>query len=600
MMRTILLALFVTLSRSADNGVALLPPMGWRSWNTFYADIDDKKIRAQIDALVKPRDAAGTTLFSLGFREIGIDEGWEGCDPVHYANGTPAVDLTKFPDLPGLVAYGHSKGVRMGHYLNGCGCNERVEKRINYEGDVRQVVAWGFDGVKIDSCGAQKNMTLYYELFNQSGMALSIENCHQGRNITDGGDPGQMGPGWCPYNIFRTSGDIVNLWDRVMSNLMTVEPFLSPDKKHNDTNVTRPVSGPGCWAYPDMLEVGRMPEHNAAESRSHFAAWALVSAPLTLGFDLSDDAKLQLAWPIISNRDVIAISQTWVNGAAYPSGRLLKSWQATNAPTLAVRGGCGKVACVDEDPKCAAWAADEQCIANPGWMHSHCARSCGACEQGNSTSWAYNRTSGMLTSGGNLCLDLRGQLPAGHSGGNILHALPCDASQPTQRWTFNGTGGAIQQATGTTTEADTACLQAFSTWLWDDRPVVNTVSSCNGAAPSANQQWTLFANGTLRNGQFGCIEVTDMQGPLSTVWAKPLDLHGKVALLAINGADVPQHFDLDFAALLTPDVEGGGAHMVPSAWQTRDVYAAAELGTRSSLARQVEPHDCILLVLTPA
>ena len=38
-----------------------------------------------------------------------------------------------------------------------------------------------------------------------------------------------MGPGWCPYNSFRTSGDIVNLWDRVMSNLQTVVPFLSPD-----------------------------------------------------------------------------------------------------------------------------------------------------------------------------------------------------------------------------------------------------------------------------------------------------------------------------------------------------------------------------------
>ena len=32
-----------------------------------------------------------------------------------------------------------------------------------------------------------------------------------------------------------------------------------------------------------MLEVGRMPEHNAAESRSHFSAWAVVSSPLTLG-----------------------------------------------------------------------------------------------------------------------------------------------------------------------------------------------------------------------------------------------------------------------------------------------------------------------------
>ena len=40
-------------------------------------------------------------------------------------------------------------------------------------------------------------------------------------------------------------------------------------------------------AYPDMLEVGRMEgsgeassEESADESASHFAAWAIVSAPL--------------------------------------------------------------------------------------------------------------------------------------------------------------------------------------------------------------------------------------------------------------------------------------------------------------------------------
>ena len=99
----------------------------------------------------------------------------------------------------------------------------------------------------------------------------------QGRNDgPDQGTPGQMGAGWCPYTSFRTSGDILNMWDRVMSNLMTVVPFLG-------SATEPPLSRRSCWAYADMLEVGRMPEHNAAESRSHFSAWAVVSSPLTLG-----------------------------------------------------------------------------------------------------------------------------------------------------------------------------------------------------------------------------------------------------------------------------------------------------------------------------
>ena len=41
----------------------------------------------------------------------------------------------------------------------GCGCNEQVEKRINYEGDVAAAVRLGFSSVKMDSCGSQRNMT---------------------------------------------------------------------------------------------------------------------------------------------------------------------------------------------------------------------------------------------------------------------------------------------------------------------------------------------------------------------------------------------------------------------------------------------------------
>ena len=593
----LMIALLLHATLAAENGEARLPPMGWRSWNTFYADINDQKIRAQVDALVKERN--GTSLRSLGYASIGIDEGWEGCKlgvngTVHYLNGTPAVDPKRFPSMPGLVKYGHSKGAKMGFYLNGCGCNEKRPLHINYEGDVRASIDWGFDGVKIDSCGAQKNMSLYYELFNESSRSMAIENCHQGQNITDGGDPGQMGPGWCPYNTFRTSGDIVNLWDRVMSNLMTVVPFLSPDTKHGGapTNVTHPMSRPGCWAYPDMLEVGRMPEHNAAESRSHFSAWAIVSAPLVLGFDLSDDTKLDAAWPVISNKEVIAVSQTWVKGVPYPSGRLLKSWQAKNAPTITVRGGCGKIGCVDSNVNCSMWAKEMQCELNPAYMHSNCRKSCHTCEAGNYSEWSY--ADGQLKSTGEMCLDLDGQLPAGHGGSNVLHTMPCDGSKPSQQWLFNKTNGAIHHKSKT--EDGDVCLRAFSTWLWD-RPVVDT-QGCDPAKPGVNELWSLNANGTLNNGvahvngQFGCIEVSGKAGPPSTIWAKPLDKNGKMALLAINGADLPQKITLNYTELLGP------AH--GKLYKTRDVWEGKWMaGTPRIITKEIGPHDCLMVVVTP-
>jgi hypothetical protein len=38
----------------------------------------------------------------------------------------------------------------------------------------------GFDGVKLDACSAQLNMTLYAELMKATGTAFEIENCHWG------------------------------------------------------------------------------------------------------------------------------------------------------------------------------------------------------------------------------------------------------------------------------------------------------------------------------------------------------------------------------------------------------------------------------------
>ena len=42
----------------------------------------------------------------------------------HYVNGTPAINTHNFPDMAELVAYGHSKGLKMGWYFNGCGTEE--------------------------------------------------------------------------------------------------------------------------------------------------------------------------------------------------------------------------------------------------------------------------------------------------------------------------------------------------------------------------------------------------------------------------------------------------------------------------------------------
>jgi hypothetical protein len=82
--------------------------------------------------------------------------------------GWPVVDTTKFPNLNATVAYVHQAGLKAGFYFNGCACGEPIERTINYAGDVAEASATNFDSFKLDSCGAQKNLSLYYELANAS------------------------------------------------------------------------------------------------------------------------------------------------------------------------------------------------------------------------------------------------------------------------------------------------------------------------------------------------------------------------------------------------------------------------------------------------
>ena len=597
-----------------DNGLGRLPPLAWRTWNAFNEHINQTIVVGMIDELVAQRldvDGKPTSLRELGYGTIGIDQGWEGCGmgvngTQHYANGTPAVN-SKFPDLKALVEYGHAHDVKMGFYLNGCACGERQERLINYQGDVGLTHRLGFDAVKIDGCGAQLNMTLYAELFNKTGRPIMTENCHAGENFTDGGTPGQMGPGWCPYNFFRSSGDIKSVWDRVIANLLSVTKFLvasktvsvgasraggipsppRPPAPPGQGAAGAPASRPGCFAYPDMLEVGRMEGSgqssaamSEAESSSHFAGWCIVSAPLVLGFDLANATRMELTWPHISNRRAMAVSQTWQADRPDPTGSLLKTWQAPNLESVVVGCGCASP-CVNRNASCSAWAEANQCAENPRFMRTTCPKSCSTDSQ--QSGWKL-QPSGLVTTPSGACLDAAGQLPALDAGPNWLRTRKCDPSSATQKFAY---GGSQLKA------HDGRCLGVVMHWLWT-QPMVSLLECGGGKTFVALDVET----GTLDSGSgYGCFGVSRLAGPPSTLWRKPLP-DGQTAVLAINGAALPQRITLNVSEVLAPDAprgqlaEGAAAHAT-------DVWSGKELGTVSTVTRTVPAHGNIFLTLSP-
>jgi alpha-galactosidase len=164
---------------------------------------------------------------------------------------------------------------------------------------VTATIEFGFDSIKLDGCGAERDLDMYAALFNASGKSILIENCHWGGTVPNAT--------WCPWNYFRSSGDITASYSSIVSNLQTTIQWAKSG-----------LSQPGCWAYPDMLEVGVAPGVHPGEpglttieSRSHFGAWCVVSSPLILSHDLNNATLTAAIWPIISNQEAIAVNQAW-------------------------------------------------------------------------------------------------------------------------------------------------------------------------------------------------------------------------------------------------------------------------------------------------
>jgi len=272
------------------------------------------------------------------YNHAGIDDGWQLCNSgpegtgFHNASGFPMVNTSKFPDLRQMTAFARSLGVIPGWYANNCHCADHSATCSGHEacytGDVAATVTYGFASLKVDACGVQKNVSDYAERLNRTGVAVLLENCHEGTPHVDG-----SGNVVCPMNLFRTSADIRPTFGAIITNLLTVD-------KYNSGGLT----GPSCWAYPDMLEVGvTVPQPpgavhhcetpavpcrlNATEWQTHFSAWAINSAPLVLGMDLTDPQAVDAAWPVIANPEVIAVNQQW----AGDTGRLVSQSSSTVA-----------------------------------------------------------------------------------------------------------------------------------------------------------------------------------------------------------------------------------------------------------------------------
>lgn len=301
-----------------DNGLGLTPPMGWRSWNLFGPNVGQSLITKVMDGMVSKRrsvDGAPASLCDLGYCDVGLDDNWQKCGAgthgynYHDDQGRPIINTDLFPDMAAMTEHAHKLGLTAGWYGNNCICGEGKEATPQmYEQDVHFLTdVFHFDGVKLDGCGRQMDLDRWSQLINKTGRKVVIENCHWGGTVPNAT--------WCPWNFFRTSGDVRASYGSVVGNLLTTVQWAE-----------KGLAKPGCWSYPDMLEVGCQhgpggegdPGLSPSETRSHFGAWCIVSSPLTLSHDVNNDTIMDAVWPIIANKEAIAVNQAWAGHSGSP------------------------------------------------------------------------------------------------------------------------------------------------------------------------------------------------------------------------------------------------------------------------------------------
>ena len=290
-------AAFAACTAKAEKfeGLALTPPMGWNTWNTFAENCSDPLVRETADAMI----ASG--MRDAGYVYIVIDDCWAKKE--RDADGNLVPDPVKFPfGMKALGDYLHSKGFKFGMY--GCAgkttCGGYPGGRGHEFQDARLYASWGVDYFKYDWCdhgtaNGPESYRIMSDAIRAAGRPIVFSLCEWGQNQP-----------WLwaePVgHLWRTTGDIgasystggKNKWEHGWKTILDMNVGLEK------------YAGPGHWNDPDMLEVGHK-GLTLAESRGHFSFWCMLAAPLIAGNDVRHMAPEIRA--ILTNKDVISIDR---------------------------------------------------------------------------------------------------------------------------------------------------------------------------------------------------------------------------------------------------------------------------------------------------
>ena len=335
-------------TRAENNGLERTPVLGWSSWSFLRKDPTPAKIEAQARAMKK------SGLQKLGYKYVNLDDMWYPCPgpqgPEVGPNGRWVIDSSRFPahgDTNGIKAladYVHSLGMKFGIYVTPGISKQAVSKntpikgtqytadqiaepsvkennyncggmvRINFDKPGAQafinswadmLASWGVDYIKLDGVKNSNaaDVKAWSNAIRQSGRPMVLD-------ATQGSYTQVLAPTLMKYaNQWEFPPDVECYRCEKGGSSYPLTSWANVEKRFNYAAEWQPYAGPGGFNDYDSIEVGNGSNDGLTptERQTQLSLWALASAPLILGVDLTHLNPQDLKY--LKNTAVLAVDQ---------------------------------------------------------------------------------------------------------------------------------------------------------------------------------------------------------------------------------------------------------------------------------------------------
>ena len=331
------------------SGLERRPVLGWSSWSFLRKEPTAAKIEAQARAL------QNSGLEKLGYNYVNLDDFWYQCPGSQGPNVDPygrwVTDSSRFPsqgDTDGiqvLADHIHGLGMKFGVYVTPGISKQAVSKNTPIKGTqytavqiadpsvteenynckgmvgisyskpgaqefinswVEMLAAYGVDYIKIDGMGNKNaaDVEAWSKAIRQSGRPILLD-------VTQGSYTQALAPTLTKYaDQWEFAPDVECYRCEKKGSSYPLTSWKDIAKRFDYVAEWQPYSGSGRFNDYDSIEIGNGSNDGltAIERQTQLSLWALASAPLVLGVDLTnlDQQDLQ---EYLKNIEVLAVDQ---------------------------------------------------------------------------------------------------------------------------------------------------------------------------------------------------------------------------------------------------------------------------------------------------